>query len=233
MRIWIEFALKEPLRFLSHLDLLRTWQRAVRRAAMPLVYSQGFNPHPKMAFAAPLPVGATSLGEYVDIQFATEITDEKIAALQAVLPAGLEILQWRVVPQRAPALMSLVKAAEWSVKIPNAQGLPERVQKILQATSLPIVRRTKKKVSTIDLRPYLYRLEMTPSGRLEMLLAMGNSGGTKPREVLELLQIPAAEAQLLRRKILLAAGPYLQSPMAVLLKEKEVFFNAEADYYQL
>src|SRR5690606_25145749 len=136
----------ESLRFLSHLDLMRTWQRALRRASLPLVYSQGFNPHPRMAFASALPVGATSLGEYVDIQFAINITDKEMAALQAELPAGLEILQWRVVPKKAPALMSIVKAAEWSVKVPDDQELPERVQKLLQSASLPIVRRTKRKV---------------------------------------------------------------------------------------
>ena len=82
--------------------------------------------------------------------------------------------------------MSIVKAAEWSVGTGRSGAAGQA--KLLQSASLPIVRRTKGRWY-IDIKPYLYRLELKPSGRLEMLLAMGGTGGTKPREVLELLEI--------------------------------------------
>src|SRR5690554_5857953 len=108
MRIWIKFAIEEQLRYLSHLDTMRLWQRAIRRAALPVVYSQGFNPHPKMSFATALPVGVISEAHYLDINFAKDITSEDMASLQQVLPAGLPLRAWRIVPAGVPSLMSLV-----------------------------------------------------------------------------------------------------------------------------
>ncbi|NLM45304.1 MAG: DUF2344 domain-containing protein [Firmicutes bacterium] len=233
MRIWIKFAKQDLMCYLSHLDLMRTWQRAIRRAALPLVYSQGFNPHPKIAFASALPVGVASTAEYADISFAKGIGAAEMEKLQDALPAGLPVLCWRPVPEGIPPLMSLVRAAAWSVPLPDdVQQIEARVEELLGAASLPVRRQGKKGEKTVDLRPALLRLAVDrPGRRLTMLLLAGADGGAKPREVLELLALPGDGLQ--RDEILLAAGAYLQAPMAVLLKGKEVSFNAEKDYYQL
>ncbi|NLN06012.1 MAG: DUF2344 domain-containing protein [Firmicutes bacterium] len=233
MRIWIKFAKQDLMRYLSHLDLMRTWQRAVRRAALPLVYSRGFNPHPKLSFASALPVGVASAAEYADIYFAGELSAADMEKLQGALPAGLALLCWRSVPEGIPPLMSLVRAAAWSVPLPAGVRKTEaRVEELLHAPFLPVRRKGKKGEKTVDIRPSVLQLAVDrPGRRLTMLLAAGADGGARPREVLELLALPGNGLQ--RDEILLAAGPYLQAPMAVLLKEKEVSLNAEKDYYQL
>ena len=155
MRIWIKFAKDQPLQFLSHLDLLRLWQRALRRACLPVQYSQGFNPHPKISFAAALPVGVTSEAEYTDIHFAQKITDVEIDKLQSVLPQGLQIKGWRPVPAAAKTLMAMVGAQRWQVTIESAAAVQTSLEQLLQAAELPVQRQRKKGVKTINLRPYI------------------------------------------------------------------------------
>ncbi|MGI6658475.1 MAG: TIGR03936 family radical SAM-associated protein [Dethiobacteraceae bacterium] len=232
MRIWIKFAKDQPLQFLSHLDLLRLWQRALRRACLPVQYSQGFNPHPKISFAAALPVGVTSEAEYTDIHFAQKITDVEIDKLQSVLPQGLQIKGWRPVPAAAKTLMAMVGAQRWQVTIESAAAVQTSLEQLLQAAELPVQRQRKKGVKTINLRPYIYRLEIAAADSLEMLLAAGNAGSAKPREVLELLGLQA-HSNVRCIETLLQINGFLQSPLAVLLNEKEVSVNAEKDYYQL
>lgn len=236
MRLWIEFTKESPLRFLSHLDLLRLWQRAIRRARLPVAYSAGFNPHPKISFASALAVGITSAAEYVDIQFAEPLADRDLKGLADALPEGLSLVAWRVVPDAAPALMSLVRAAAWELPVSAEDNhrLQENVRALLAATSLAVEREGKKGIRTVDIRPLIYRLELEEAGqRLHMLLASGGEGGVRPREVLSLLGLDADESRLHRSGLYIAAGDCLQSPMAVLLNLKEVSVNGEKDCYQL
>ncbi|HHX73469.1 MAG TPA: DUF2344 domain-containing protein, partial [Firmicutes bacterium] len=159
MRIWIKFAKVGLVRYLSHLDMMRTWQRALRRAALPLAYSRGFNPHPKISFASALPVGVASTAEYADIYFTRKLAEAELEKLQDVLPEGLAVLCRRTVPAGIPPLMSLVRAAAWSVPLPDGvQETAARVEELLRATSLPVRRKGKKGEKTVDLRPHLLQL---------------------------------------------------------------------------
>jgi len=233
LRIWIKFSKDGLLRFLSHLDLLRLWQRALRRAGLPVAYSRGFNPHPRLSFASALPVGIASRAEYADLEFREEISAGDIERLKSALPSGIDIVRWRRVPARAPSLMSLVRACLWTVPLP-AGDLNRHLERLQLSDELPVRRKTKKGEKIIDIKPHIYSLEADGKGkRLEMLLACGSEGSAKPVEVLALLPLQWDTAGLLRTEILLAAGDCLQAPMHVLLKEKEVSLNAEEDYYQL
>ncbi|MCW3489231.1 TIGR03936 family radical SAM-associated protein [Dethiobacter alkaliphilus] len=235
MRLWIKFTKESPLRFLSHLDLMRAWQRAIRRARLPVAYSAGFNPHPKMSFASALAVGITSEAEYLDIQFTESLGEEQLTALQKALPQGMAMTGWREVQDNAPALMALIRAAEWLVPLPQ-DGLPQlqqKIEQVLQASELTVTREGKKGVKTVDIRPMIYGLHVDEKERLVMLLASGGEGGVRPREVLGLLDVPEAEKHLHRTELLVGVKQCLQSPMHVLLNEKEVSVNAKEDCYQL
>lgn len=236
MRIWLQFAKEHPLRYLSHLDLMRTWQRALRRARLPVAHSEGFNPHPKMAFASALAVGVTSDAEYLDTYFTRFVTEQDMAQLQAVLPNGLHIMAWRAVPDAAPALMSVIGAARWELSADpkSIPGLQRRINKLMAEDELTIIRQGKKGTKTADIRPLVYELSADEkTGQILMLLAAGGDGGARPRDVLALLDLPQYEPRLRRKALYIVCGSYLQTPMAVCLKGKEVSVNAEEDSYQL
>ncbi|MDW7651150.1 MAG: TIGR03936 family radical SAM-associated protein [Bacillota bacterium] len=236
MRIWIQFAKESPLRYLSHLDLMRAWQRALRRAQLPVAYSAGFNPHPRMSFASALAVGVTSEAEYLDIHFTRDLSGEDFDRLESQLPAGLKILAHRTVSEAAPAVMALIGAAVWTLPLAgeDTSVLRKHIEKILLAESLSVIRKGKKGDKSVDVRPLIYNLTVDDDeNRLVMVLASGGEGGAKPREILALLDLLPLESRLHRKALLIHRDGCLQSPMAVLLNEKEVSIDAKKDCYQL
>lgn len=220
MRVWIKFAKESPMRFLSHLDLMRVWQRAIRRAALPVAYSAGFNRHPKISFASALAVGVTSEGEYLDILFDKQLDGAAFERLAETLPHGLKMVDWRQIPEATPALMSLVCAAQWELPLQadESRHLQEAVQRLLSAVSLPVERERKNRLKTVDIRPLIYRLEADEKEScLRMLLASGGEGVVRPGEILKLLRLPAVEGRVHRTELYVASGRCFQEPMAVLL----------------
>jgi hypothetical protein len=122
-RVRITFAKGPEIRFIGHLDVVRLWERAARRARLPLAYTQGFTPHPRFAFAAPLALGATGEGELLDAYFTETVAlDELRARLAAELPPGCAVVDLTPAPLDAPALMSLVRWAEYRVE--TTESLP-------------------------------------------------------------------------------------------------------------
>ncbi|QIB26274.1 TIGR03936 family radical SAM-associated protein [Caloranaerobacter azorensis] len=109
--IRVRFSKKDDMKYISHLDLMRLFQRAFRRADIPVKYSQGFNPHPKFSLATALPIGVTSDGEYMDVELENDIDkDEFINRINDVLPDGIKILSGKYI-KTSKSLMSLI---EWS-----------------------------------------------------------------------------------------------------------------------
>ena len=114
MRIRITFTKQGPLRYTGHLDLHRLWERAARRAELPLAYSQGFHPQPKMNMAAALPLGFSSRCEVMDMKLEHDIgLDDLPARLNTTLPSGLQVVDVEQVDERAPALQTQVISAEY------------------------------------------------------------------------------------------------------------------------
>jgi len=158
-RLRITFAKGEPIKYISHLDLMRTWERALRRAQVPLAYSEGFNPRPKISIAAPLPVGFTGRGEVMDIVLSRRTSPYNLAKrLKPQLPPGLEILSVEEVYLSLPSLPSQMRYAEYRVVVEWAEapeGMEKRVEQVLSAQSLPRQRERKGKVTAYDLRPLI------------------------------------------------------------------------------
>jgi len=158
-----------PARYLSHLDLLRAFERAARRAGLPLAHTQGFNPHPVMAFAAPLPVGVAGEAEFADIELTQPVGPAELAEkLNNNLPEGIRVREARPLPPVYPSLMSLVQKASYTIRAgaerPVGQAEVEAaVGALLSLANIFVERAGKKPLKkTVDIRPGIFAL----SGRV-------------------------------------------------------------------
>ncbi|MBM3126721.1 MAG: DUF2344 domain-containing protein [Chloroflexi bacterium] len=208
MRVRILFAKQGSLRYTSHLDLHKVWERAARRAGLPLAYSQGFHPQPKIHFATALPLGFSSRGEVLDMRLKEELPPEEITArLQDSLPEGIRVLQVEAVEERAPALQTQVLSATYEIRLMekvDGADLTARVKKIMQSESLLRARRGKP----YDLRPLIEMINViTEAGGetwLRMTLAAREGATGRPDEVIEELGLPAESIRVERTRLIFA-----------------------------
>ena len=211
-RLWFRISRTGTARFLSHLEVQSAWHRALRRAGAPLSHSQGFHPHPKVAFSSALPTFEESLGEVMDVSL---IRREDAAALARRLsdtvPAGFGVLGVREVPLNAPSAMSLVGGASYGIVFPDLTRaeLIAAVDRLVSATSLPLVR-TKGKGETvaIDYRPMVSQLVVRDgdASAVDVVLVTVDGKGARPRELVGLLGGDATLARVIRRDTLARVG---------------------------
>lgn len=197
MRLRLEFTKEEELRFVSHLDLMKTFERAMRRANVPLAFSEGFNPHPKMAFASALAVGVTSAREYMDIETVQDVSTENIKNdLNNALPKGLHITTVMTVAKSLPALMASVNRALYEVTISvvepvSSEELLMAIKKIMDLPELIVLRSTKKGPRPKDIRPGIDQISgqvLEPKVSLKMLLHAGGELNIRPEDVVQALK---------------------------------------------
>lgn len=211
MRLRITFSKQGPLRYTGHLDLHKIWERAARRAELPLTYSQGFHPHPQIQLAAALPLGFSSRCEVVDLKLNETLPLEGLAErIQDAVPSGLRILSVESVDERAPALQTQVVSAEFEVELLESIDLDElarRLDTVIAADALPRERRSKP----YDLRPLIEMLTLSllPLGegpgvgvRVFMRLAAREGATGRPEEVLDALGIPLENARVERTRLI-------------------------------
>lgn len=210
-RMRLIFSKDGPARYISHLDLARTLERALNRAEMPVSYSQGFNRRPRMAFAAPLPLGYTSEFELVDLWLEREMEPQsaRVQIMSRMAP-GITITDAHEVELNADSLQSQTLSANYHVRLLdelNHYDLAGRVQSLLAETSLMRMKRQGKgKEKQYDLRPLVLDLRATgiegdPDLQMELFLMPGKSG--RPDEVLYALGIDALAAHIHRTHITL------------------------------
>ncbi|WP_305767365.1 TIGR03936 family radical SAM-associated protein [Candidatus Epulonipiscium viviparus] len=145
MRIRAKFTKIGNVKFVGHLDTVRLFQRAIKVAGIPIAYSEGFNPHSKVYFALPLPVGMESVGEYIEIKTKTDVAPADLKdSLNAVLPKGIELLDCDEAEEGAPTLMSQVDAAIYEIIIKNLDNA-DKIVNVLEQPSIVIAKRNKKK----------------------------------------------------------------------------------------
>jgi radical SAM-linked protein len=199
-RLRLTFAKGEPLKYISHLDLNRTWERSFRRAGLPVAYSKGFNPRPRFQIAAALPVGVTGRAELLDVWLDEPLApEEALSRLQAALPAGLSVSGVEEVELKAPALQSQMRAAGYRAVIRSqepAEAIGIRVQALFEAPTLLRQRHHKGKMQTYDLRPLVQQVtvETGEEGNfvLDMRLQASPQGAGRPGEVLDALGLSLA-----------------------------------------
>ena len=174
-RIRIRFSKTGPMRFLSHLEMITLFTRAVGRGRVPIRYSQGFHPHPKFSFATALSVGVESWAEYLDMELAGPWSAEEVKdALNRVLPAGVEIIESTEIPLNSPSLSVIMEGVRYRVTLPPGLDLdlPARVVSFLALESSPCHREKKGKSQDFDLRQELQDLKVV-NGTLEMITGRG------------------------------------------------------------
>ncbi len=201
--IRIRFTKLEPVRYISHLDLMRTFERAARRARVPLSYSEGFHPRPKFSFASALPVGVTSDAEYADFELAQEWAPERFAAeVNRQLPAGIEVSSAVKAADDGAKLMAVIDRATYrcSVLEPSSrfesevegecsgQMLQSAVGALLASSELTVIRERKGKRRELDIRPMIYGIRVSGL-ELDIDVASGSRGNVRPEEVLGLLPV--------------------------------------------
>lgn len=194
MKIRIKFAKLGVMKFVGHLDIMRYFQKAMRRAGIDIMYSEGFSPHQKMSFAAPLGVGLTSRGEYFDIEvYTTMSSKEAVRRLNEAMVEDMEVLSYRLLPDNAKNAMSLVGAADYRVcfreRCLSNEEMTQKWTEFINRETIRVVKTTKKGEALTEIRPLimegtlLSEEGMTPA--IFLKLVTGSENNLKPELVMQ------------------------------------------------
>jgi radical SAM-linked protein len=197
INVRLKFAKGSEVKYISHLDLMRTFMRVVRRAEIPIAYSGGFNPHPEMSFGAPLSVGVASLAEYVDIELAKEVPLQDIVdGLNKFMPVGIKVLGAIRLPERFKSAMALITHAKYSIRVnienPDKGHLKTKLLSFINQKSILAQKRQPKKnfqIKEFDIRPMILEMDLVDceeSGCIfTCLLQSGSKANLKPEILIE------------------------------------------------
>ncbi len=198
----IEFAKTEAMRYTGHLDLQRAWERLLRRAGVPIAYSSGFHPHPRIQIGAALPLGAVGGNELVDIETRRACDpDETARALNGHTPPGMRIVRVTALAEGAPGLEEIIVAGDYSAEpLEGAwpEDLPQRIERLMASSALPRERRGK----TYDLRPRILTLALD-GNVLRMRISLTAEATGRPDEVLAALGVENMTVDVEREKIVM------------------------------
>ncbi|SET73368.1 TIGR03936 family radical SAM-associated protein [Lacrimispora sphenoides] len=191
MKLRIKFSKQGPVKFVGHLDVMRYFQKAMRRAGIDIKYSEGFSPHQIMSFAAPLGVGLTSNGEYMDIEVnSMEDCKTMVSQLNEVMAEGIQIMECHILEERAKNAMSLVAAADYTLTFRDGKQ-PNDLVAFLNGLSdfmgqdhIFITKKTKKGEREIDLKAFIYELSVHGE-TIFMKISAGSADNIKPELVME------------------------------------------------
>lgn len=189
MKIRIKFSKHGAMKFIGHLDMMRYFQKAIRRSGIDIAYSEGFSPHQIMSFAAPLGVGLESNGEYFDIEVRSVGTSrDMLRDLNAVMTEGIEILSVKALSEKAGNAMATVAAADYTVTFragyePSFDWIGQ-TRAFYEKSSIPVMKKTKKSIKELDLKPYIYNMSADENG-IFMRVDASSAGNIKPTLVME------------------------------------------------
>jgi radical SAM-linked protein len=212
-RLRIRFSRGEEIKFISHLDIMRLWQRALHRAQIPLAYTEGFSPHPRLSLAAPLAVGIASRGELMDVFCDRWVSPHFfIDAVSQQLPAGIEILQVASVAPTLPSLQSQVGFAEYEVEVETEKdeaGAKAALSSLLKREQLPWHHERDTGTRNYDLRALIEDLWLIEwrqgSSTIGMRLRCDSGGSGRPEQVAAALGF-SQPTSIRRNQLLLKKG---------------------------
>jgi len=189
--IRVRYQKQDLIRFCSHLDLIRIFERAFRRAKIKLAFSQGFNPHPRIAYGPPLAVGFTSDVEYMDIHYHRDSEQDIKSSLNRNLPEGLRILEIRNLYGKHQSLASIINRAEYDVILSKPfdhSYLNTRISEFLEREQLIVERQRKDALQQIDIRPFIESIVRNEEdGKLHFSLNIINGSTARVQEILSAL----------------------------------------------
>jgi len=202
VKLRIRFAKLGRVRWTSHRDVARMWERALRRARLPVAYTEGFSPRPKLSFGLALPTGCESEAEYLDVALRERVAVEEVTStFSSLLPEGVDVVAAQVLPEGAGALQEEVTSCRWEIDVPlvDPDSLAAAIARVLGAEVLPVTRERKGRPVTDDLRPSV--LALSSAGPHERGTGLIAELGTRPRGVrpAELAQVMGIELGLARR----------------------------------
>lgn len=193
MKLRIKYEKTGVLRFIGHLDVMRLFQKAIKRAKLDVSYSKGFSPHQIISFAAPMPLGMVSTGEYFDGEFNTiTTTKDMMERLNQTLPEGIKVHDIVLLKEDAKPSMSIVSASDYYIykndecENDTIKTLQNVIDDILSMDKIEILKKTKSKEELADIKPMIYQLSAKDDG-IYMLLESGSKGNLKPELVVEAL----------------------------------------------
>lgn len=192
MKLRIKFSKHGPIKFIGHLDVMRYFQKAIRRADIDIAYTEGFSPHQIMSFAAPLGVGLESNGEYMDIEVnSITSTQDTLDRLNRQMAEGIHVLEAKLLPENAGNAMASVAAAKYTIRFREGYEPDFDYKKLLgefyQQEEIIVTKKTKKSESTFDMKPYIYDCHIEDDGSISLTVDASSSGNIKPSLVLSAL----------------------------------------------
>lgn len=190
MKLRIKFRKYGAVRFIGHLDLMRFFQKMIRRANLDIAYSQGYSPHQIMSFASPLGVGLLSNGEYVDVEMNSVTTSEDmVKRLNKAGVEGIEILSIRKLPDDCKNAMASVAAASYTISFREGRAPKtdycRQLPVFIESIEIPYEKETKKNTVMLDLKPAIYDLSINENGSIYMLVNASSAGNIKPGMVID------------------------------------------------
>lgn len=209
MRMLVRFGKKSRLRFISHLDLQRFLHMALNRTGLPVLYSQGFNPHPLMAFGSALALGWTSEYEIIDVRLAAPMGRGKCeAGMRRALPEDLPVLEVKLVDDRYPSVMAQVVASDYRITLggDSAQAVIDQIPAFLDSAQIMAMKKTKSGEKEINIRPLALRLEAAEGNTLHARLMLTEKDALKAdllvRTLAEMAGVDAPEMRVHRVSLL-------------------------------
>ncbi len=186
-RFRVKYTKTGPSRFIGHLDLVRIFDRTMRRTGIPVAYSQGFHPHPKISFGPPLPLGMKSSAEYVDFSLSSPCPDVGRLLAKGMVE-GMDVLSVRPIAEKAEALSQIITLAEYRVECVMDTRIADRIRDILEREQIMIERMSKSGPKSVDIRPAIAEITILPDGGgFVMLLGLELGKSARPSEVTDLI----------------------------------------------
>lgn len=186
MKIRIRFEKQGQMKFIGHLDMVRFFQKVMRRANVDICYSEGFSPHQKMSFAAPLSVGVISEGEYFDIEVNSSLSSkEMIKNINAQNVEGVKVVSYKELPEGAKNAMSIVAGADYFVY--TDLFTEEQVNDFYAQDEINILKKTKKSEKIVDIKPMIHEMKFNEDG-IFMKVSQGSAANLKPDLVMSALE---------------------------------------------
>ncbi|MDP6647560.1 MAG: TIGR03936 family radical SAM-associated protein [Dehalococcoidales bacterium] len=213
-RLRVRFGRGPEVKFISHLDIMRFWERAFRRAQIPLAYSEGFSPHPQISLATPLPVGVTSEAELMDVLVSRWVSPQWFTAVvNQQLTPGFDILGVLSIIPTTPSLQSRLRHAEYQVEVPTdreTQDIESAISRLLSLESLPWHHQRDTGQRNYDLRTLIDGLWLVawrqPYGTIGMRLRCDSGGSGRPEQVTSALGFTDHPQSIHRTKLILGSS---------------------------
>ncbi len=191
MRYWIKFTKEGLQKYISHRDMLKVMNRTMKRARIPIAFSQGFNPHALISFSTPLELGVASITEFMGVHLTQELETEELArSFQLHLPPGFVIISVMKVPRTAPKLMAWIGFGVYQIKSDafTAGLLKSFIGDISKQEEITVLKYSKKKLKKINAKPLIKQLDIVNGNELQATLQTGQSGNLKVSQFIEVFE---------------------------------------------